>query len=1379
MVHGRQMFFNFLIFIVCLCLGLKSSGQTGYFETLNEKNLLSSNYINNIYQDSFGYIWISTGFGLNCYDGYQVVNLNLPSPEPNIAISPEVNQVLEDSLKNLWIATSSGLISYNLVSYKYNWHILDDSKNSFSSVVVRHLILDRDNTLFVLTPTACFRYLQSNNRFEKLKIPGLEKTIFTKMMKDNEHNFWFVSDHYILKWNETSGQEKIYQHNPADPGSLGPLSLNNLFNDSKGKIWVSLSSGIDKYLPLQDKFEHHTVVGGVLSVTEDQEGVFWMATWEDGFCKYNPQTKAFSKYQNDPNDPFSLLSNSLRCLNFDLDGNLWIGTNGNGVNIFKEDYWRFKQYQSILGNNNSLNSNVIRSFCEAKNGVWIGTENGGLNYLDRFTGKYSHYSDLSNTQKKRSNLIVLAICEDLNGQIWLGTIGGLFRFNKAKAGYEYVQLSFGSERPPEIWCISKNEKGILWLGTNIGLIKFNPENNQAERFTSTPNDTKTLSNNSIPAILPVSNNILWVGTKNGLNRFDCITNEVKRYFNNPADINSIADNSVNHILLSSKGELWVVTNNGLSKFNPEKDNFTNFRNENWPSRVLLGLLEDEKGNLWISSHHGIINFNSKGFITKSYDIHDGLQSNQFLSGALMRTRNGEMFFGGVNGFNSFKPSEIKINTNEPKVIITSIFINNQEAKFGAHRSPLKQSLQSTKKIALNFGQNTFNLNFLAINYTHTEKNQYAYKLEGFDKEWINCDIRRTAFYTNIPHGKYRFIVKAANNDGVWNEQGASLEIVVLPPIWATWWARILYVLIPIIMLYFFRRYSIIGIEVKNQLDLERIEKEKVKEVYDMKMRFFMNISHEFRTPLTLIIDPIENVLKQLRDDSVMKKTLALSHKNALRMLGLVNQLLEFRKIETGNVALCVSEQEIVGFTTEVIDSFWEKASKHAITIELRTSLQQIQVWFDKEKMEIILFNLLSNALKFTPENGRITISLSLIQKEYLRKTNKIRLLSKQELKLKEFVRIEVEDTGRGIPAENLEHVFDRFYQVAGQHHDIEKGTGIGLSLTKDLVEVHGGSIEATSIVNIGSRFIILIPTGNEHFAMSEINLEASETNNGLMKKQVEMFDFNEQEAEIEDVEGKALDHRYVILFVDDNADISSYFKINMEQIYQVHIGHNGQEGFELAQKYLPDLIITDVMMPVMDGIEMTRKIKNNEITRHIPVILLSARSASESQREALEEGATDYITKPFSMDILQLKIRSILADREIIQAKYRMNLLSPSVEIAYASADEKFMKKLHELIEKNIGEPNFEVESIVDQIGMSRAQLYRKLNSLTGQSVKEFVRNVRLRTAAELLAKGDLRVVEVMTMVGINNRAYFIKCFKEIYGVNPSNYKASSKHDAL
>lgn len=1376
MVYGRQAFYRFSIFIAFFSLGLKSSGQSGYFETFNEKNLLSSNYINNIYQDSFGYIWISTGFGLNCYDGYQINTLNLPSPEPNLAISPEVNQVLEDSHKNLWIATSSGLISYDLISHEYNWHLLDDSKNSFISVSVRHLILDRENNLFVLTPNACFRYQRSDNRFEKLVIPGLEKAGFTKMLKDNEHNLWFVNDHYLLKWNETTGKEKIYQHNPpADPNSLGPLSLNNLFTDSKGNIWVSLSSGIDKYLPLQDNFEHHTVVGGVLSIIEDRQGVFWMATWEDGLCKYNPQTKAFSKYRNNPNDPFSLLSNSLRCLNFDSDGNLWIGTNGNGVNIFKEDYWRFKQYQSILGNDNSLNSNVIRSFCEAENGVWIGTENGGLNYFDRKTGKYSHYLDLSDFPKKRSTLIVLAICEDLKGQLWLGTIGGLFRFNKAKAGYEYVQLPFGSELPPEIWCISRDDNGILWLGSNNGLIKFNPHNKQAERFISNPIDTKTLSNNSIPSILPVSNNVLWVGTKNGLNKFDCTTHEVKRYFNNLADTNSIADNSINHILLSSKGELWFATNNGLSKFNSKKDNFTNFRNENWPSRVLLGMLEDEKGNLWISSHHGIINFSPQGFIVKSYGIHDGLQSNQFLSGAFMRTGNGEMFFGGVNGFNSFKPSEIRINKNEPKVLITSIFINNQEAKIGVHGSPLKQSLQSTQKISLNFGQNTFNLNFLAINYIHTEKNQYAYKLEGFDNEWINCDTRKTAFYTNIPHGKYRFCVKAANNDGVWNEQGTSLEIVVLPPIWATWWARFLYVLIPIIMLYFLRKYSIIGIKVKNQLELERIEKEKVKEVYDMKMRFFMNISHEFRTPLTLIIDPIENVLRQLRDESVMKKTLALSHKNALRMLGLVNQLLEFRKIETGNVALRVSEQEIVGFTTEVIDSFCEKAGKHSIAIELRTSLQQIQVWFDKEKMEIVLFNLLSNALKFTPENGRITISLSVIQKECQSKQNKIKLLSKQNSKQKEFVRLEVEDTGRGIPTESLEHIFDRFYQVAAQYQDIEKGTGIGLSLTKDLVELHGGSIEATSIVNIGSRFIVFLPTGNEHFAMNEIHQEALNTNKGLIKKQLEMYDFNEMEADIDDSDENLSGRRYVILFVDDNADISTYFKINMDSIYQVHIGHNGQEGFELAQKYLPDLIITDVMMPVMDGIEMTRKIKNNEITRHIPVILLSARSASESQREALEEGATDYITKPFSMDILQLKIRSILADREIIQAKYRMNLLSPSVEITYASADEKFMKKLHELIEKNIGEPNFEVESIVDQIGMSRAQLYRKLNSLTGQSVKEFVRNVRLRTAAELLAKGDLRVVEVMTMVGINNRAYFIKCFKEQFGVNPSNYKASLK----
>jgi len=1369
-VHLFICFLTTILF--SLISGISSIAQTGYFETIKESNLLNSNYINHIYQDSYGYIWISTGFGLNCYNGYGITSLSIPSPFSSVPVSLEVTQVLEDTYRNLWIATSTGLASYNLVTQQFKWHSLKNEKTNIEPIAIQNLFLDKNKSLCVLTSDACYQYLNETRIFKNLGIPASKNGSYRNMVEDRNGNLWITNKSELMKWDIETSQSSIYSHNIKNPHSIGDLDLNGLFVDHEGNLWVALSSGLNKYIASKDCFERHESVGGVLSIAEDKQGIIWLATWEDGLCKYNPHSETLSKFLNNPEDPFSILSNSIKCISFDSTGNLWIGTNGNGVNIYNKNYWRFKQFRSIPGNSNSLNNNVIRSFAENDKVLWIGTEDGGLNAYNQLTGKFAHYFNITPPVNKRSSLVVLAICEDNNQQLWLGTVAGLHKFNPSKGGYEFQSLSCLSDILTQIWCITKDENGILWLGTSEGLVRFDSKSKQTELFKSDQDNRNSISNNGIPSILALNNGKLWIGTKNGLNYFDSQTKQFKQYLHNEKETNSIADNSINHIFLSSNGDIWIATNNGLSKYNAVADNFTNINTQNWPSSFLLGILEDHNKNLWISSHQGIIHVDSKGKLIKAYDINDGLQSNQFLAGAFLKSKNGEMFFGGVNGFNSFKANEIKINTTPPQIQLNSLFINNQEVKAGSPRSPLSESLQSTKKITLNYNQNTFNLGFTALNYIHSEKSQYAYKLEGFNNEWINCGTRRMAFFTNVPYGKYQFHVKACNSDGIWNEKGIALEIMIRPPIWARWWARVIYFLIPIVLLYFFRKYSIIAVEVKNALKLEKLEKEKVKEVYNLKMRFFMNISHEFRTPLTLIIDPIENALTQLGENSSLRKTLALSHKNALRMLGLVNQLLEFRKIETGNTALKITGHDIVDFTENLAESFREKAEKHRITFETRSAQKPIMLWFDAEKMDIILFNLLSNAFKYTPEHGRITISISVGTNVVAAIVPNRFALKKQTKQTREYVQIEVEDTGMGISPENVTKIFTRFFQVSDQQQIVEKGTGIGLSLTKDLVELHHGQIGVASNLNIGSRFFIQFPTGNEHFSQSEIVSEESEKmyiNDPVTKKvldeDVEVFEEREETASV---------RNYVILFVDDNPDISSYVKMNLEKIYKIYIGKNGQEGFDLALKHMPDLIITDVMMPEIDGIELTRKIKKNEITRHIPVILLSARSAIESQREAIGEGAIDYITKPFKIDLLQLKIRSILADREMLHAKYKNALISPSVEIVYSSADEKFMKKLYELVKQNIDEPDFDVDQIVDQIGMSRAQLYRKLNSLTGQSVKEFVRNIRLRSAAELLHKGDLRVGEIMGMVGISNRAYFVKCFKEMYGVNPSDYKSGN-----
>lgn len=1359
------------LLLTLAALPVQATGQPGeYFEPLPNEHLLHSSYINTLCQDQYDRIWIGTEYGLNYFDGYDIYSHSLPGADTLFDSWPDIQLILADSNSNLWILTSRGVVAYNLETQQHQWQRIMVGNTAKYPLYYYHLTIHQ-SSIYLLTDAGCFIKNMEEPAFRKLELPPMAIDGMENMEIDRDGRFWLCNTQKIVLHDPKQNKTRLFKHSADKPEGPGALDINGIFIDSQGTAWFALSSGLNRFDREKAVFNRFEGVGGVFSMVEDPEGYFWLATWEDGLCRFDPRTGEVVKHRNKKEDPFSISSNSLRCLIRDNYGNIWTGTNGNGVTVLKNNYWKFRHYQQSATNPYGLNNNNIRCFAHTTGKLWIGTENGGLNCLDRATGKFSHYFSLSDQGIKRVNSVVLAICEDNTGRLWIGTLGGLHIFAPGSQGYRYAPVHSMPESLPQIWTITKDDAGMLWLGTNIGLVSFNPETRTSKTFHHSPNQPGSLSDDRIPAIMADSPNELWVGTKNGLNKVDLRTMISQRYFHQTKDTNSLPGNQINHIFKARDNTIWVSTNYGLARYNRAKDCFVRIPTNQWPSQVILGMVEDNNQLLWISTQNGILNYTPAEQTFTIYDYRDGLQGNKFSAGAFYAAPNGELFFGGTNGFNSFFPSSIIKNPTPPKVIINKLIINNDEMQVGALHSPLKKWLPYLNELTLSYNQNTFSLGFLAINYLHTQKNQYAYILEGFDEGWVYCNDRRMAYYTNVPHGKYRFRVKACNNDGVWDQQGVSLDLVIRPPLWASWWARIMYAIIPLILLYFFRKYSIIAVEAKNQMLLDRVEKEKVKELYNMKIRFFMNISHEFRTPLTLIIDPIENVMKQLEENSPIRKTLTLSHRNAIRMLNLINQLLEFRKIETGNVSLHVSELEIVGFINEIATSFKEKAEQKQIQFEVRANPDVIQVWCDPDKLEKILYNLLSNAFKFTASQGRISVLVSVEKRNVPNRTKRFGVWYSTKEQLRDFVRIEIEDTGRGISPAHIDRIFERFYQIESPASQTQKGTGIGLALTKDLVDLHHGNIEVKSIENIGSRFVVFLPLGKDHFSPGDLadttTIRTSPYLTGQMTEQPQVSDNETEPADIQP-------HENLLLFVDDNADIVTYVKLNLSSAYNILVGTNGREGLDLALKHLPDLIITDVMMPEMDGIELTRALKNNDITRHIPIVLLTARTAAEAQHEALTEGATDYITKPFSIQLLELKIRNILADRKILQDKNKKNIFAPSVDIKYDSADETFLKKLVDLIEKNISEPNFEVETIVGQIGMSRAQLYRKLNSLTGQSVKEFVRNIRIRSAAKLLEKGDLRINEVMTLVGINNRAYFIQCFKEQYGVNPSEYKKSS-----
>lgn len=1347
------------------------------FGLLSPSDGLAGNYITSLDVDNNGMLWIASTMGLNWYDGYAMHTLGLPCVN-GICNSDIMIMALKSDIEgNIWLATTQDVFVYQQESETFK-HLNINEKDK-KNTVVNYIFVDRKNEKWALTDNGLYRYNKPRGKFEKQLLGTFTDCRLLKMDADKDGNFWILHEKGLLQWNRKTSNIINYVNKKDDANSISPMNLNgDVLVDHQNNIWIGTPSALNKWNRRTRSFEKYNFIGGIIDIEEGPNKTLWVSTWEDGLYNFEPETGNFKKYLYNPNLQKSLATNSLTSLVVDKNNILWIGTGGGGLNIYNPLSINFNTYRHIAESHKSLNNEIVRTFFEDNDNIWVGTENGGINVFDPEKESFGLIQS-AQQHTRLSNNMILAVCKDDQDIIWIGTLAGLNKYDKLKHKYALFEPKsnqlFNDSR--QIWSMAKTPDGLIWMGTNRGLVKFNPRTTEVEFIQK---DARGLTDDRIPYLLVDNDGTLWIGTKNGLNHYNTQTGKFETFVNNKNNAYSLVSNTINYIHQSEDGTIWIGTTGGLSKFERKTHRFSNYTTGNGlPGNVICGILEDEKRNLWVSCTNGLFMLNPYSNVIKTFNLNDGLQGNMFMAGSCLKSKkNGTMYFGGDMGFSSFLPSRIIENKIPPTVLITGLKINNKEIKQGDPHSPLQKNIRYTKGLKLTFSQNTFSFDFIGVNLVCPDKNQYAYKLIGFDKDWVNCQNRRSAFYTNVPYGKYRFRVKASNNDGVWSDKGAEISVTILPPLWATWWARILYIFIPLVLLYFFRKYSLIAVEAKNELKVSRIEKEKIKELYDMKMRFFMNISHEFRTPLTLIIDPLENVLKQLPDNSSIRPTLLLTRKNAGKLLLLINQLLEFRKIETGTMTLQVSENDIVRFTNEIIETFKERFDRKNIRLELKSNPADISVWFDADKFEKILSNLLSNAYKFTNENGRVSIFISLENRIVGSQGRFNKIFGKDKSEVLEFVKIVVEDTGVGINKEAQAKVFERFYQVAQQNNYVIQGTGIGLSLTRELVLLHKGFIDLYSEPNIGSKFTVYLPLGKKHFDKNTLiesgNAHSSHgTPSHVLGSNFDSaIQINEKEDTIK------TKHKNIVLIIDDNKDITSYIEINLKNNYEVKTCKNGIEGLAMAQRLIPDLILSDVMMPEMDGVEMTRQLRQDETTCHIPIILLTARAAKEAEYEALLAGANDYITKPFNIQLLEVKIKNTLELRAQMQRKNKLTLTSPTIDIAYESIDDKFLKKLNKLVEANISNSEFEVEHIVHDLSISRAQLYRKLDSLTGQSVKEFVRNVRLRSAARLLAKGDLRIMEVMTMVGINNRAYFIKCFKEQYGVTPSDYKPSSANES-
>lgn len=1315
------------------------------FVHYSTSNGLSSRCQFNIVQDKEGFIWIGTTDGLNRFDGYEFkIYRNIPGDSTSIGSNE--GSVFIDSYGTLLINTYSGLYRYNkdhdnFSSVKTNKGEIMVSITCFTEDKFRRIWIGSHFGLFLYDPVK--KYLIKTFYFE----PGnTEKMIASNQIRslytDGESVWIGYGSGIFSEVNAKSLEFKHYKL-PIESKSSSDNFINSLCVNGDS-LWISTWG---KGIWIFNKSKHIcTSFSGLKSafvnaLCKDRNNNIWIGTDSEGLVYYDKEKKNTTFYVHNNNNSNSLSDNCISNIFIDRQNNLWLCSKNGDVNYFRNDnpfhFWFYDP-----GNNNELSKKNIKSVFETDDqNLWVGFQNGGLDIIN-LKNKSKRFINGHNL----GNNTVLTIYKDWDNDIWLGTYkGGLKKYNRATGDFiTYLNnpKDSSSLSVNDIRKIAEDSKGNLWIATQGGgLNKFNKNTGKVRRFLVNYRDfsISPITSDWLGTLLCDKHDNIWTGSGSGAS---FLSNNYKKsihFRNNPEDSNSLSNNFVNVIFEDSEGTIWLGTNNGLNHYNPKNNNFTRYTvKDGLCNNYILGIVEDNNKNLWIGTNKGLSMLSVINGKIKNYTRDDGLITDEFNIGACFKNSRGELYFGGLEGLLTFNPENIKTNNFVPPVYITDFKLFNQSVtNYKNNDFSLNKPINQCKEIVLNHSQNIFGFKFVALNYLNQQKNLYSYKLEGFDKNWSVPGDKREVTYTNLDHGTYIFRVKACNNDGIWNETGASIKIIIKPPFWKTYWAKLFYLIFIIYLLYLFRYLILRDANYKRKLEIEKLEIEKLQEMDAQKMRFFSNISHEFRTPLTLIIGPMDKLLRAIKEENY-QADLQIIQRNAKRLLRLINQLMDFRKIEVAGLEINYSKADIIKFVTDLSNVFLYEGAQRNIRFSINTEIKELYVYFDRDKLDKILYNLLSNAYKYTLENGSISVSI-------VASDNKLN--------------ITVEDNGCGIPYNDQTKIFQRFYQVEGTG---STGTGIGLALTNELVQLLGGSISVESEPGKGSSFIVMIPLiqnldtpqqEKEDFVIEDVLNAAS--GNPYFKDET----FSAQEKELP-----------ILLIVEDNADMRHYIRSEFNETHHIMEADEGIAGFEKAITEIPDLIISDIMMPGMDGVEFCEKIKTDERTSHIPLILLTALSSDEHAIAGLKCGADDYLIKPFNTAILKLKVKNIIESRKLLQSKFIKEPSASIKEIALSAIEENFLKKAYEVVENNLSNADLEGKDFAVALGMSRAQVYRKINALTGQSVKEFIRIIRLKKSTELLQNGNKNISEIAFAVGFNSATYFSRSFTEYYGVPPTRY---------
>ncbi len=1308
-------------------------------------------------------MWFGTQEGLNKYDGYKFTLHEYDEFDSNSISGNYIRAICEDRSGNLWIGTNGGLNRFDPAIEKFSrYHHDPNDENTVASNTILSIVEDKNGILWIGTDAGLDKYDKTNNTFTHFRHDpqnpmSLSQNYAGVLYIDHLGVLWIGTGFFNLGrggLNRIDTETNTFTHFVSDPTNESSINDNwvtAITEDNSGTLWVGTDGGLEEFNRKSNTFTHYSFRVGaswnsvrsnnVKAVRVDRSGTIWIGTWQDGLFRFNKSTGRFSRYMNNSSDSKSISNNFPQCIYEDRAGLFWIGTIGAGINKYQPVRSSFTHFKFEDPNHVGPAINDVRSFhSDGSGGLWVGTM-WGMYIINLNTGNV--------TPAFVGDQYINALCEVKKGVLWLGTGNGMYNFDKQKRRpihFYQVDYSTPDTSGGTINALLMSSDKKLWIGAMTFLAEMDPTSGKLKYYINNSRKSESLSNNNIHSILQDRSGTLWIGSTKGLNRFVRETESFIRYEHDPQDAHSLSNDDVRTVFEEHSGVLWIGTSDGLHKYDRESKTFSNVtKNSGIRNNVINGILEDSHGNFWISTNKGLAKFNPEQKTVRNYDVTDGLQGDEFNLGASFRDERGEMFFGGVNGLTVFHPDSIHDNLNIPPVAITNFRLFNEEVPIG-HDSPLQESISGAKVIRLRYNQNSISFEFASLDYAAPSKNQYAYKFGEIDKDWVHSGSRRFINYANLSPGEYLFHVKASNNDGVWNERGASVLVIITSPWWSTKWAYIGYVLVLGTVLISGYRYETNRQRLKHEARLRSVEAENLKEIDQLKSRFFANISHEFRTPLTLIQGPAEQIASgDKKEDS--KELAQVIIRNSKRLLRLVNQLLDLSKIESGQYKLKVRQANIVEIVKEIAASFESLADRTGIQFRIESTHAFIDGWFDRDAVEKIVTNMISNAFKFTPHDGEVRVSIGL-----------------SHASSHELVEITISDSGIGIPASEIDKIFNRFYQVDPTHTREHEGSGIGLALTKELVEVHKGTITVQSKEGEGSTFIVQLPIGKKDDYSSE-SIDLSQEKELERVALLDVARSVDSTKFVADAEG---DQRPLILIVEDNTDMRHHIRTRLGDDYRTLEAVNGVDGVEKAIEAIPDLVISDVMMPKMDGNTLCRTLKQDEKTSHIPIILLTAKAGSESKIEGLETGADDYLIKPFDAKELRVRIKNLIESRRKMRETFSRSSVFPHLLPAGSSIDQQFINKAVATVHKHLSDESFETDQFSKEMFLSRAQLHRKLKGLSDLSATEFIRRTRLHYAKELLEKNAGTIAEIADKVGFSNHSYFAKCFKEQFGHLPS-----------